>query len=707
MKKVYILILLVSISVSLFAQNEQVFNLNTLSKKDTLLSGWKFHAGDDQHWINPAFQDETWKPVDPSVDISDFHELKNAGVGWIRVHVSVDSSLANQTLAFHINQYLASEIYLNGALIARYGKVSADPSKVEAYLPSKEPFVVKLATGKDNVIAVRIAYQRGLPYLSSLFEKLSAFAIYINDYQAATTNFHEYSNGIKNFVLVFALFGGMVLIVFFTYMVYFLFDRSKKIYLYYALFCLSICYITLPNEIFGVARYGPLTIQMWVVYAEGSCFVLGMIFLLLTVYTIFGYQRRIILGMLSAIGTTSVILMFFNGTSLFFFNTSIMPLLFMFEGVHVCVWALRRQKKDATYVLAGIVCFVLLIAISGLLDQGTILAQLLWGAGIVCFPLGMAFYLGIQSSVTNKQLATTLAEVQTLSEQKQQMLANQNEILENQVAERTAELNQSLIDLKSTQTQLVQREKMASLGELTAGIAHEIQNPLNFVNNFSEVSAELVDEMDEELDKGDVSEAKAIASDIKQNLEKIRHHGKRADAIVKGMLEHSRVGTGEKQPTDLNALADEFLKLSYHGLRAKNKSFNAEIITHFEVDLPKTNVVQQDIGRVLINLFNNAFYAVNQKIKSAGTNYKPIIEVSTSTKNGRIEIKVKDNGNGIPDAIKDKIMQPFFTTKPTGEGTGLGLSLSYDIVVKGHGGRIDVDTKEGEFTEFIVSLPLS
>jgi len=263
-----------------------------------------------------------------------------------------------------------------------------------------------------------------------------------------------------------------------------------------------------------------------------------------------------------------------------------------------------------------------------------------------------------------------------------------------------------LSSLRKTQTQLIQSEKMASLGELTAGIAHEIQNPLNFVNNFSEVNKELLAEMKEEIDKGNFGEVRALASDIEENEIKINNHGKRADFIVKGMLQHSRTSTGEKQPTNLNTLADEFLKLSYHGLRAKDKSFNAELVTNFDENLPKVNIVQQDIGRVLLNLFNNAFYAVNQKQKTAGDAYKPEISVTTSTGNGQVIIKVKDNGNGIPDAIKDKIMQPFFTTKPTGDGTGLGLSLSYDMVVKGHRGKIEVNTKEGEFTEFIITLPL-
>ncbi|MBV8388872.1 MAG: GAF domain-containing protein [Mucilaginibacter sp.] len=266
-------------------------------------------------------------------------------------------------------------------------------------------------------------------------------------------------------------------------------------------------------------------------------------------------------------------------------------------------------------------------------------------------------------------------------------------------------LQTTVNELQLTQKQLIQSEKMASLGELTAGIAHEIQNPLNFVNNFSEVNKELLVELKEQVDKGDLVEIRAIANNLIENEEKVSHHGKRADFIVKGMLQHSRASTGEKQSTNINTLADEFFKLSYHGLRAKDKSFNSEMSTHFDEKLPKVPVVQQDMGRVLLNLFNNAFYAVNQKTKTAGRDYKPSVEVSTAKENGSILIKVKDNGNGISDAIKDKIMQPFFTTKPTGEGTGLGLSISYDIVVKGHGGSIEADSKENIGSEFIIKLP--
>ncbi|WP_461088342.1 tetratricopeptide repeat-containing sensor histidine kinase [Spirosoma gilvum] len=298
-----------------------------------------------------------------------------------------------------------------------------------------------------------------------------------------------------------------------------------------------------------------------------------------------------------------------------------------------------------------------------------------------------------------------------------------------QVEQANAGLERTLFELKATQTQLIQREKMASLGELTAGIAHEIQNPLNFVNNFSELSTELVEELTQELDEGQSKEAKAIALDLSQNLQKIVHHGQRASNIVKGMLEHSRTSTGQKEPTDINALADEYLRLAYQGFRrsgdpAKDKEFNCELITDFAPNLPLVNLVPQEIGRVLLNIYNNAFYAVGQRYTVATRHalslpqtYQPKVWVSTvllpllpgegrgERVDASVEIRVKDNGTGIPDAIHEKIFQPFFTTKPTGQGTGLGLSLSYDIVTKGHGGTMTAESEEDTFSVFIITLP--
>jgi two-component system NtrC family sensor kinase len=270
-------------------------------------------------------------------------------------------------------------------------------------------------------------------------------------------------------------------------------------------------------------------------------------------------------------------------------------------------------------------------------------------------------------------------------------------------------LEKAYADLKATQAQLIQSEKMASLGELTAGIAHEIQNPLNFVNNFSELNQELANELKSELAKGNIVAAEAIAGDIIQNEEKIIHHGKRADAIVKGMLQHSRTSTGQKEPTDINALADEYLRLAYHGLRAKDKTFNAKLETDFDNNVGKINVIPQDIGRVLVNLINNAFYAASLPseggFSSSDRNKTPTIWLNTKRIDDKVLIIVKDNGPGIPQKILDKIFQPFFTTKPTGQGTGLGLSLAYDIV-NAHGGELKVETKEGEGTEFIIQLPI-
>ncbi len=298
-------------------------------------------------------------------------------------------------------------------------------------------------------------------------------------------------------------------------------------------------------------------------------------------------------------------------------------------------------------------------------------------------------------------------------EQRKRIIQNERRRTLERELMQAKEIEKAYAELKTAQAQLIQSEKLASLGELTAGIAHEIQNPLNFVNNFAEVSVEMLGEMKEEIKAGNTSEVIAIADDLEQNLSKINHHGQRASAIVKGMLEHSRTSTGVKEPTDINALADEYLRLAYHGLRAKDNNFNATLETHFDPDLPKVSVIPQDIGRVLLNLINNAFYAVQQRtsvgvtLSHADTMYQPTITVTTQKAADQIIIKVQDNGNGIPEAIKDKIFQPFFTTKPTGQGTGLGLSLAYDIVTKGHNGTIEFQSNPVEGTTFSIRLPIS
>jgi signal transduction histidine kinase len=301
--------------------------------------------------------------------------------------------------------------------------------------------------------------------------------------------------------------------------------------------------------------------------------------------------------------------------------------------------------------------------------------------------------------------AVALIALILLRNNRQKQKANTRlQLQKDEIDTQRSKLQQSLDELKAMQAQLVQREKMASLGELTAGIAHEIQNPLNFVNNFSETNTELIEEAQTELKAGNVEEVQAILTDIKGNEEKINTHGKRADAIVKGMLQHSRKNIGEKQLTDINALTDEYLRLSYHGMRAKDKSFKTTMRTSFDENIGKANMVPQDIGRVLLNLFNNAFYAVNEKEKTLGGVYEPMVSISTRKVSDKIEISVQDNGMGILKSLIDKIFQPFFTTKPTGQGTGLGLSLSYDII-KAHGGELKVESTEGEGSVFTITIP--
>ncbi len=335
-----------------------------------------------------------------------------------------------------------------------------------------------------------------------------------------------------------------------------------------------------------------------------------------------------------------------------------------------------------------------------------------WEEYIDMANLFAVFWLGILLFIDNRQ-RKSLEKARIIAAEKEKELQLTTKLkaeLEVQVAERTAEIHQQkealqkIVDeLKSTQTQLVQQEKLASLGALTAGIAHEIKNPLNFVNNFSELSNELIKEF---KSSNSEEERNEILADLEINLQKINEHGKRADSIVKNMLQHSRSGAGEKQITDINQLCEEYLNLSFHGKRATDSNFNCEMVKNLDANLPRVNCVVQDISRVILNLINNAFDAVREReIEGKTPNYKPSVTITTQKINNTISISISDNGKGIPHHIQEKIFEPFFTTKPAGQGTGLGLSLSYDIV-KAHGGEMKLKTKEGEGSEFIISLPI-
>jgi two-component system, NtrC family, sensor kinase len=639
-----------------------------------------------------------------------------------------------------------------------YISIASDAAQADFYIPDSNGIMHHFLTGKAvswqrkdgykkaNAIPFTIMQgQQKMIYLKtynpaflpvsdtlkfSLFNTEKLEKSIFNDYQA---NYNRTSDWLGLILSgMFFLAGIFNLLLFFSV--------RRKTYLYFSIFslCATLSYASHYNS--DMEHVGTLSWQVLVIISTLWAFFLFQFvrnYLQVSKYyprwdkwlsvSVVLLPAEVIVRVLFAIVEQST-LVYNNILSLIFVPVFI---IFWASFIITIFFFLFSQSKKSSLFLIGILPFTLDILAQVLLMIGALFNVslrsvfsnsnnffgylngicLLWTAVVISWDLFK------QYAFQEKRIAQQKLEKEKLARekeiQKSELIALQKIELEKQVLERTSELKQSLEELKSTQSQLIQSEKMASLGELTAGIAHEIQNPLNFVNNFSDLNIELADELKNEMAAGNQQLANEIAGDIKSNSEKINHHGKRADAIVKSMLEHSRISSGVKEPTDINKLADEYLKLSYHGLRAKDKSFNAEFKTDFDESIGKINIVSQDLGRVLLNLFNNAFYAVNEKAKLQATSYKPTVSVSTrhilSTRGegrGEVEICVTDNGNGIPQQIIDKIFQPFFTTKPTGSGTGLGLSLSYDII-KAHGGEIKVESIEGEGSEFIIKLPTS
>ena len=689
---------------------DNVFYLHTIPKVDTVLSGWLFRAGDSTAWADLALNDQNWKPVDPSIQIDNFRKITRTSVGWLRLKLFVDNSFQEEEFAFRITQSIASEIYLNGKLVKRYGVVNSDPEKVKGYDPLSEPLAIKILPGKVNVLAIRYAVEPRKAYAP----RIPAMVFSLTTYDKAVENrlpfLEEYPNNPK-----YIFYLGLFFILTVLHIALFVYYPRQKANLYFAVY--TLCFAGWNVMVIMYGQQHSISVKM-PLYASAAGFnIVGNLFGLLSIYSVFGYNKRLVFILFTVVGIATVVSFFFN-SSVFNWLLISSTVAAELEALRIAFWAKRHQKSGATIIVYGAIVLAL-VYVSGVMIQNFIaehssFVSIFKTLATVSIPVFYSLFIAFQTGFINKRLEQKLMEVQQLSDknlalekEKQQMLLLQNEMLEQKVKERTEELKASLQNLKEAQTQLVHSEKMASLGELTSGIAHEIQNPLNFVNNFSDVNTELITELAQEANKGNLEEVKVLANDIKENEQKINHHGKRADAIVKAMLQHSRASTGKKEPTDINALAEEYLRLSYHGLRAKDKDFNANFETHFDDSIDKIPVVQQDMGRVLLNLFNNAFYSVYQKKKQLDGTFEPTVLVSTKKIGNKIEIAVKDNGVGIPEKIVSKIYQPFFTTKPTGQGTGLGLSLSYDIITKGHGGEIKVETKEGEGAEFILKLPIT
>ncbi|HWD86834.1 MAG TPA: MFS domain-containing histidine kinase [Mucilaginibacter sp.] len=668
------------------------------------LDGWFFKPGNDTAWARTDINMAGWQKLRPK-ELSAKNADKNGRVeGWFRIKLKPDSTVNAKGLSIGYNSYAPADIYTNGKRIGSYGYTGLFGHPYVEYDADLlvRGFPLNLKQGEQFTLAIHIVDTLapiGHRKLKSEWTPTVDY-IYLGNPDSDYIDMAAAINSSKNYAIWFSVC--LTLCVLFWLMA--LLNRREKVFLYIAgcstFFVPFIYFQWLNNDLPSCSAF-----IIYVIFIDVS---LALMLASLPVVIAKIFKRRILLWVKIALAAFTV----YNSVFLFLpWDSKIVAGANVLFSAGICLYYIISSWKNARgaqwCIIGGmlatfffLLCLIVVSLFHVLLFTDKGLGFFLFTAFFLSFPFSLLVYVAVRFKEIINEVRANAAEVVQLSEEKKEEALNRQKTLEEEVNRQTAEI-------RANQARLIQSEKMASLGELTAGIAHEIQNPLNFVNNFSEVNTEMFDELEDELKQGNITEAIQLAADMKQNEEKIRHHGKRADVIVKGMLEHSRTSTGEKQPTNINVLTEEFLKLSYHGLRAKDKEFNADLVTHLDKQLPKINIAQQDIGRVLINLFNNAFYAVNQKKKTAGADYKPEVSVCTMSENGSVVIKVKDNGNGIPDGIKDKIMQPFFTTKPTGEGTGLGLSLSYDIVVKGHSGSIKVETKQGEGTEFIVDLPLA
>jgi signal transduction histidine kinase len=726
-----------------YCQEIDTLTIDALKNNGYLIKDWKLNTrrSDYQDTTKPGGAD--WKVVNPMTAVPVFKSETGISKGTLCFEFYADTSIAGIPIALCVWQSADTEIKLDGITIATYKNAGSTKSDTRGFNPLSAPRAIVVHTAGVHKLEVDFE-------ASTLVEQ---YGTYINNQLFSGTlresNAHttiQESSLISGYGL--NLFKtGIWFLLFIIHFAFFFFRTTNRANLYFGLYALFamvtyLSYILLTYHIHDVSIGFFLSIPLALSIFFANYTLISAIYAL--------YNKRST-AWLILIKSTIVLALLLLLSSIFFLVqvnkvisydkialiiTFLLPFLVNLECLRLSIVEFRNKQRGSGIILVGAISWIAFSILALMFTSDNFLVgvpnfwfQLFYNISQLALPISITLTLALEFSYVSRQLGDRLKEVEILSEktiaqekEKREILAKQNEQLELSVRDRTADLQRSIESLKSTQAQLIQSEKMASLGELTAGIAHEIQNPLNFVNNFSEINAELSEEIMQAADKGDIEEVKALATDIKSNQEKIRDHGKRADSIVKGMLQHSRSSSGAKEPTDLAALADEYLRLAYHGMRAKDKDFNVSIKTEFDPQLPLIPVVAQDIGRVLLNLFNNAFYAVNERKKTEGDGYEPEVVVhcgraySTTTNPAfaglryaqpptAIQISVQDNGPGIPESIKEKIFQPFFTTKPTGQGTGLGLSLSYDII-KAHGGTLEVSSAEGEGTIFTVRFPM-
>ncbi len=679
---------------------------------------WRFHEGDNPAWADPVYNDSAWALINTDFP-SDSLGGAWQGIGWFRLHLRVDSSLHNTLLGFYTYHAGASEIYLDGEKIGGFGEIGTSAETDQIYIPKGLPLTAHLDDSDAHVLAVRYT-NRALSPRQRAFHALSryeptGFALVVG---ANTEMVHRYTFS-KSQIYTDALLMGMLLLIAALHLLLYAFDRRDHTNLFFGLsmLCMSIGHFG-AGHVFG---YQFLLVDG--ALNETLLFDIGfhgfMFFLLLLLATVYSLYAPRLVRYVWIAGLVWLIVwgMLWNSLDRTTDVAQILILLLFLETIRVTAYAIYKRQEGGWMLGASVLITALAFlafALGGtsatayrgaLTDTPRLVTQTgFWLIFLfVPLPLGMSVLLARRYTSRSQRLELELERVEELSAQtlaqereKQALIASQNERLEAEVEARTAELRQS-------QQQLVHAEKMASLGALTAGIAHEIKNPLNFINNFAEVNEELADELQEALTNGESVED--IIADLKQNATVIAQHGKRADGIVKSMMAHAREGKGEREAVNLNALIDEHVELAYHGKRAQTPGFNVKIERDFDEGVGNVEVVPQDFGRVILNLVGNAFDAVMERAASENGTYEPVVHVVSCKQAGGVEIRVADNGPGMNAEVKTKVFEPFFTTKPTGTGTGLGLSLSYDIITQGHGGTLTVESKEGNGAAFVITLP--
>jgi signal transduction histidine kinase len=718
MKKLCLYILHLFFGIFLWAQ-ESTFIIDTTffndrTEKWIAREGrWYFKDGNDISWANPDLDMSEWDTLRPTQITTEMADEKGRFEGWFRLKIKVDSLYNDGEIGLIQRVWAATDVFVDGELVTSFGNTGLFGGDYTSYdRDVLNPTLLPFKAGEEHVLAIHVVDEVAPLFrvLKSEIHVLNGFVNLVsNDYKInmlkSRTENQSFWGGVLGFTFVLLILIWLIFII----------NKSEIQFLFIAIAVTTFSIAMLPSVL---DQWESISFQrqQWYDYMSSYLFVTFVIIFPLTLGQIF--KRRI-----SRIHwiLTWVAFVVWNfeqvgnfGISNYFFDNLISPLIVLGSGIVFSIYYLfsawRKLKGAMWAIVVGIllpifslILAVVILMLSELLGNdwaGANVSDVFLIGFFFSFPTSLLVYVVLWYHDLIKDIRHKSSKLVSLANENQEILASQKENLEKEVQERTKELNTSISKLKSTQTQLIHSEKMASLGELTAGIAHEIQNPLNFVNNFSDLNKDMLVELQEAIKNKAQEEIGIICKDLLSNEEKVTHHGKRAEEIVKSMLQHSRTGSGEQELTDINLIADEYLRLAYHGLRAKDKSFNAEFKTELDSGLPKIKVVPQDIGRVLLNLINNGFQAVREVDQ-------PEIIVTTQRKKDKIEIRVKDNGPGIPDEVREKIFQPFFTTKATGSGTGLGLSLSYDIITKGHGGTIEVKSQKNQGATFTINLPFA